>query len=199
MMELKDGTVLDGEWTISDCVELQKKGVKSMKLSPKVDLNPKVERAIRQADLVVLGPGNLYSSLIPNLLVRGLREALQKAYAPTVFVANLMNKKGHTDGFDCHRYVEEIEKHAGGTCIDMVLYNNGALSSELVKRYEEEGDEPVVCVHKGMYKEIQYIEADVISQTIPAQKEGDLIQRTLIRHDPEKLAQTLYSILQDTL
>lgn len=198
-MTLNDGEVLHSEYQISENTTLREKGIKNMALTPEVRLNPQVERAIRQADLIVLGPGNIYSSLIPNVLVPGLREALEQAYAPTVFVANLMNKKGHTDGFNCHTYVEEIERHAGGAFIDMVLYNSSTLPAPLVERYVGEGDEPVLCAPSEGKKTVQYVSADVVSETVPIQKEGDVIQRTLIRHDSDTLARAIMKILEDSM
>jgi len=195
---LKDDTVLNGEYVLSGSNEVFQKGVKSMELTPKAKLNPKVERAIRQADLVVLGPGNLYSSLIPNVLVPELGKVLQQSYAPTVFVANLMNKMGHTDDFDCARYVEEIEKYAGTSFIDVVLYNTQELPNKLLKRYKDQAS-PVECVMPEKVGNVEYVGADVISDVITEAKSGDPIVRTLIRHDSEKLARAVMQVLQDTM
>ncbi len=194
---LKDGTVLNGEYVLSGSPDVFVKGVASMELTPKATLNPRVERAIRQADLVVLGPGNLYSSLIPNMLVPRLGEVLHSAYAPVVFVANLMNKKGHTDDFDCARYVEEVERYAGTRFIDTVLYNTERVSKELVERYESEGV-PVVCPSSDD-GDVEYIGAELISDTMPEQKKGDAIQRTFIRHDSDKLARAIMKVLHGTM
>ena len=196
-MVLEDGTELKGEYAVSECDQLSKVGIEAYTLTPKAQLNPKVVRAIRQADLIVLGPGSLYSSIVPSVLVPGLPEALKKAHAPTVFVQNLMNKIGHTDGFDCRKYVEEIHRHAGTTCIDAVLMNTHTLPSRLVKKYKHEG-EPVQCTAKETEAGVHYIGADIVSETITEPKKGDPIKRTLIRHDPDKLAQALMEILEDT-
>lgn len=197
VMKLKDGTLLKGESVVSECDTIHSAGIKSVRLSPKAQLNPEVERAIRQADLIVLGPGNLYSSLVPNIIVPGLPEVLRKAYAPVVFVANLMNKKGHTDNFTCGNYVEELHTHAGLSCIDVVLFNTGAIPSRLIKRYEKEGT-PVLC-HGEKREGVMFVGADIVSETVSKQKKGDPIRRTLIRHDPDKLARALMEVLRDIL
>lgn len=198
LVTLNDGTVLKGEHAVSESKKLFKQGIKSMRLSPSAQLNPKVALAIRQADLIVFGPGNLYSSLVPNLLVPGLADALRSAHAHTVFVMNLMNKRGHSDDFGCMRYIEELEKFAGGRFIDIVLYNTGTLSTNLLERYKKQAD-PVQCVIDKERKGTCFIGADLISKSVPKTLRGDLLKRTLIRHDPDKLARALYELLQDTM
>jgi uncharacterized cofD-like protein len=198
VMTLSDGTKLDGEWVVSDSKDISKKGVKSMRLTPKAELNPAVERAIRQADLIVVGPGNLYSSILPNFLVKGLHDALKRAYAPTVYIANLMNKEGQTEGYDCTYHVQELEKFARGRFVDIVLYNTGNISNKLIKRYEEEGM-PVVCTPDETMKYIEYVGSDLVSESLFKRKKGDPIQRTLIRHDPDKLSSAIIELLQDTM
>jgi uncharacterized cofD-like protein len=198
LVTLNDGTVLKGEHALSESKKLFKQGIKSMRLSPNAQLNPKVALAIRQADLIVFGPGNLYSSLIPNLLVPGLADALRGAHAHTVFVMNLMNKRGHSDDFDCMRYIEELEKFAGGKCVDIVLYNTGALPTNLLERYKKQAN-PVLCALEKERKEIYFIGADMLSKSVPKTFRGDPLKRTLIRHDPDKLARAIQTLLQDIL
>ncbi len=199
VVTLTDGTVLHGEHAVSESKDVHRIGIARMELTPNARLNPKVARALRQADLIVIGPGNLYASILPNLIVPGMIEALVSAHAHTVFVTNLMNKKGHTDGFDCARYVEEVEKHAGKRCIDVVLYNTGKVEKRLLARYKEEGT-PVACPKKsGVSKKglPYYMGADLTSDTIPTLKKHDMLRRTLIRHDSDKLARVIYDILLD--
>ncbi|KKS39404.1 MAG: hypothetical protein UU98_C0001G0009 [Parcubacteria group bacterium GW2011_GWD2_42_14] len=197
IMTLADGTKLAGEHAVSASKNIRAVGIKSMRLAPKAELNPKVERAIRQADLIVLGPGNLYSSLIPNLLVPGLPEALRRAHAPTVFIMNLMNKEGHSDDFSCGQYLDEVEKHAGGSFVDFVLYNTGVLPDRLVKRYEKEG-KPVKCKPPKKSMTPHFVGANVISTSVPKKRKGDPLERTLIRHDGDKLARAIMKILEET-
>lgn len=197
-MTLNDGTVLHGEGTISTSTRISKKGVKRIELVPRVKLNSEVARAIRQADLIVMGPGNLYSSLLPNLLVPGLAEALRSAYAPVVFVTNLMNRHGQTEDFDCMRHVEELEKFAGGPFVDIVLFNTGKISPRLVKRYEKQSV-PVACRARNKEGRIHYVGVDLVGETLHKRRKGDPIVRTLIRHDPNKLARAIISVLHDTM
>ena len=95
-------------------------------------------------------------------------------------------------------YLEEIEKHAGGSFVDFVLYNTGVLPDKLVKRYEKEG-KPVQC--KPLKKSVSphFIGANVISTTVPKKRKGDPLVRTLIRHDSDKLARAIMKILHDSM
>jgi uncharacterized cofD-like protein len=190
-MSLQNGKVLKGEHAIAEYLLVSKFGTKEAHLTPLAPLNPKAQQAIREADLIIIGPGNLYSSLVPNLLVKGLPEALLRARAPKVFVANLMNKHGHTDDFTCERYVEELERMAGKHCISTVLYNTTPIPPALVRRYVDEG-EPVPCV-SARGGRVRYVGADLLSNTIVKPKRGDPLRRTLIRHDPDKLARAIFA------
>ncbi len=194
MMELKNGKVLKGEHAITDYLLISKFGIKKMYLRPEGTANHAALMAIKQADLIVVGPGNLYSSLIPNVLVEGVPQALARARAPKVLVANLMNRFGHTDGFDCSAYVEEVERHAGVRCIDTVLYNTMPIPQGLLKKYVDEG-EPLSCGDRGR-KGLAYVGADLLSAELYKPKKGDPLRRTLIRHDPDKLARAIVSLLR---
>lgn len=194
VMTLRNGKVLRGEHAIADYLLVSKFGIKKVELAPRAILNPRARKAIEEADLIVLGPGNLYSSLVPNLLVAGLSHALKKAKAKKVFVANLMNKHGHTDDFDCARYVDELERHAGTKFIDMVLYNTASIPSSLVRRYVDEGV-PVLGPHSHTNKRPQYLGKELFASKIQKQKKGDPLRRTLIRHDPAKLARAIVGLL----
>ncbi len=193
--KLGNGKVLKGEDALAGYLLVSKFGVKDMGLRPEAALNPRARSAIREADLIIIGPGNLYSSLLPNMLVRGLPQALKRAKAPKVFVANLMNKHGHTDGFTCARYVEEIERLATTRrSIDVVLYNTTPISPRLLKRYVDEG-EPVLCAGREA-RGITYVGADLLSETLHVPTRSDPLRRTLIRHDPNKLAAAIVAMLR---
>jgi len=193
MMKLCNGKVLRGENAIAEYLLVSKLGIKELRLTPTAKLNPKARKAIAEADLVVLGPGNLYSSLVPNLLVQGLPQALKRTKAPVVFVANLMNKIGHTDDFTCTDYVEELERHAGMRLITHVLYNTASIPRILLTRYVDEG-EPVLCTPAQSSK-VAYLGRDLLPETMSRRAKGDPLRRTLIRHDPVKLATAVMSFV----
>ena len=144
-------------------------------------LNPRAKEAIENSDYVIIGPGDLYTSLIPNLLCTGMYEAIRNTDAKIIYVCNVMTKHGETDGFCVEDFVRVIEQYIGEGRINYVLVNNGELRPDLLEKYEAEGKAPVrlrereFLINKG----IKLVERDFTSET------------DYIRHDPRKLARTV--------
>jgi len=157
-------------------------------LEPDVYANPAAVEAIETADCIVIGPGNYFCSILPNLLVKGVPEAIRRSNASVVYNCNLMTKKGHTDGFAVDDFVDGIERHIGEGRVDFVICNGHTPEQELLDRYAAEGEFPVPAVAAGSKGGRTYLSADLISRNIPLQKAGDPIKRTLIRHDSDLLA-----------
>jgi uncharacterized cofD-like protein len=196
--ELKNGKVLHGESAISDYQLVSRFGIKKIFLKPSAKANPKALAAIKEADLIVVGPGNLYASLIPNFLVSGVGRALATSKAQKVYVTNLMNKNGHTDDFVVSDYVRVLEDAIGKSGVfDAVVYNTKKPDKALVRKYADEG-EPVVCgplCTKGKFALIgESLIANGLANTAKTAK-TDSVRRTLIRHDPDKLAKVLMKLL----
>jgi uncharacterized cofD-like protein len=136
----RDGGVVAGETKISRI----RGGIHRVRLVPRrVHPQAEVLAAIRQADLILMGPGSLYTSIIPNLLVSGVAAALRKARATRVYIANLMTQPGETEGYTVAEHVRAINKHAGGRVFDWVVMNREQISPKLVSRYQAQGAEPV--------------------------------------------------------
>lgn len=191
--KLKNGKVLTGEHEITSYQLLSRFGIESLSLSPKARVNPKALKAVAEADLIVVGPGNLYASLIPNFLVPGIGKALAKAKAKKVYVANLMNKHGHTDDFSVADYVKALEYYGAPSQFDVVIYNTKKPARTLLSRYSDEG-EPLTDKH-GLPAGYHPVGKDLLSRAIPAQKKKDMLRRTLIRHDSDKLARAIVELL----
>jgi uncharacterized cofD-like protein len=167
------------------------KGISKIYLKPSARANPKALKAIREADLIAIGPGDWYSSIIPNLLVGGIPEAIRKAKAYKVLTCNLMTKRGHTDGFTVDRYAHMAESHLK-TRLDYVIWNNQVPSRALLKRYARGGEYPVLPPD---IENRRFVGADLISWKIPERQRGDMIKRSLIRHNPNRLAKLLMRIV----
>lgn len=174
-----------GEYAVQDVVI---EYPDSLRLEPDAEANPKAIEAFAKADCIVIGPGNLYCSIIPNLLVRGVPEAIASSRAKVVYNCNLMTKKEHTDGFSVSDFVREIEKHIGRGRIDFVTFNNVMPEPELQERYADEGQPVRVDADREGARSFSALPADLISSSIDIQKKSDAIRRALIRHDPEALA-----------
>lgn len=189
---------LCGEQHITQYEGLRYFGIESMYLDPPAKLNESARKAILEADQVVIGPGNLYASIVPHFLVEGVAEALRETSATVVYNCNLMVKYGHTDGFSVQDFTAEIERYIGEGVLDYVIYNTQKPSQGLLERYKEEGT-PVEFSSEQPQTESQptYIGADVMADEIhEVSHKKDLLRRTLIRHDPHKIAQNLYSLVK---
>ncbi len=187
-MVLKNRTVLEGEKEIYLSQEIDK-GYKSIFLEPHPTANPHAIDAILNADVIVIGPGGLHTSLIANLLVEGVAEAVLQSKAIKVFVVNLMNRKGQTTNFKVSHYIKEISKFIGADVFDYILVNSEDPPSELIEVYREEGD-----LVKNDMDDPRVLEVPMLGGL---QKEdgNDLMKRNLIRHDSKKLAEVLMKIV----
>lgn len=186
--EFLDGRIVEHESNLE-----KEKITKETKLflDPQPSSNPEAIRSIMEADLAVLGPGNFYLSLIPNLLVSGIVEALRKTRAKKIYICNLMNKENHTGGFTVSDYTEILSKYSDGNLFDRLVYNTKRPPEELLSRYAEEGE----FVEYDNVKSLpNYLGADLLIDKLYEQKSSDPLRRTLIRHDPDKLAKILMEL-----
>ncbi len=167
----------------------------NFRLEPQAVINPVAREAIKQADLVVIAPGNLYGSLVPALIVKGVAEALQKTKAPVAFVCNLVNKPNQTTGFTVRDYIIELERFIGKGTVDAVLYNTARPSKSVLAMYEASGEELVVATAKAIAG-CKMMGGAYLAKTIAERAANDhLIQRSLIRHDAEEVATTLMELI----
>ncbi len=186
---LKNGVVVTGQSAVH---EHDLSDMKKIALEPKAKANPKALAAIRDANFIVIGPGDFYSSLVPNLLVAAIPQAIRKSRAKKIYISNLMTKTEHTDGFTVKDYTKEIEHYLGGK-MDYVIYNNKRPSARLLHRYAREGERFVELNAKLPKK--KFFGADLVSKKFPKQHRGDLMKRNLIRHNPEALARLIMKLL----
>ena len=167
-----------------------------LSLQPKAHINPDVIEAIASADMVVIGPGNLYGSLLPNLLVAGMKDTLVNSPARKVLVCNLVNKPSQTKDFQVHDYVDTIENYAEAGLFDYVVYSNRKPPKKQLAVYAKEGEEWVENNKDEIKKrQTKGIGADLLSRVDSHIQENDnLIDRNLIRHDSNKLARELMKV-----
>ncbi len=146
---------------------------------------PAAAEALEAADLVVLGPGSLYTSILPNLLIPGIRDALARARARAVLVLNLMTQPGETDGMSGLDHLLAIEEHAGAGLVDAVLASSAPLPADRLAAYAASGARPVAVDRAAIEaRGVAVVEADLLA-------EGELI-----RHDPAKLAAAVLALAQ---
>ena len=152
--------------------------------------------AIQRADLIVVGPGDLYGSILPNLLVRGITAALRRSRSKKVFVVNLMAKERYTTGFGVEDFLRILRHYLGDNAFDYVVYNSKRPPEQLLRRYRSDGvpiDGPRRPPRVGNPR---YIGADLVNRTAAPKKSADQLskERTFIRHDPDRLAKVLLSL-----
>ena len=162
---------------------------------PPAKANPKAVKAIMEADMIILGPGDLYTSIICNLVVEDITHAILDTKAKKVFVLNLMNKFGQTQSFKAGDYLSEMKKYLSANAIDFCLVNMpAAFPQNLVRRYLQEKAEPVID-NLGGIKRPKIIRRNLVSGKIHKSQKGDKLKRSLIRHDPDKLAKAIIDLL----
>ena len=189
VIELANGKVLIGEDHLNHTE--QKQIIKRIKLSPNAVLYQKAADAIKQAQMVVIGPGDVYGSVLPAMVVRGFKRAAQISKAQFVTVINLMNRANQTDGWPASKHVETIEKYLGKK-LDKIVINTNRYDKELLKRYADEGEHPVLDDLKDDPRVLRASFARISERSSSA---GDLLKRSLLRHDAEQLATTLITLL----
>lgn len=196
-IRLEDGTVVNGQHAAESLV-IPKGQRPWLELSPPASINPRARQAILDADLVVIAPGLLYGSLAPALLVRGVTRALAETSAKKVYVCNLVNKPGQTDDFTVIEYADEIERFSG-VKLDYVLYNNHRPSQKLIDRYARDGEMLVEWDEAALAKKHYHASGKrLIAETVwvnqNAAADPLAAQRSLIRHDADRVARELMRI-----
>jgi uncharacterized cofD-like protein len=196
--KLTDGNIISGEHEIDALGQnwdLPVTGITKVWSTPESRVTKEVKQAVEKADYIIVGPGDLYTSILPNFLVTGMAETVAKCRAKKVFVVNLMTKRGQTDNYTAGDFIKELKNYTKGLVFDYILLNNGKIEREVVGWYQKTCEVDPVENDLINTKKTKIIEADVISKTEYGKTISDRIQRSLIRHDPEKLGAELAKII----
>ena len=178
--EYVDGEKIFGQTSITQ----RRKKISRIFLKPtRPAAGPDVIRIIKEADAVLLGPGSLYTSIIPNLLVRGVAEAVSHSKAVKVYISNIMTQPGETDGYSVSEHLQAVFDCLPGG-IDYVLVNTGKVPSSVEKRYAEEGARAVKVDMNNLRKmKVEVVRKKMVSKKYPA------------RHNPQRLAAAVLDII----
>ena len=178
--DMTDGSFVLGQAEIAQA----RKTVQRLRMVPEdVPATKSAVDAIRQADILVFGPGSLYTSVICNLLVPDIREAVLQSKAVKIYVCNVMTQPGETDGFGAYEHVKTLTDYAGKLFLDYVIVNAEDISDEQIALYRAKGQEPISPdVEKIEQLGIKVIPAKLVSKS------------DMVRHDPQKLAQAIMSL-----
>ena len=182
---LQNGKIVMGEANIDQREVDPEVPIDYVFLEPKAFVSPFTAHAIGEADVIVIGPGDLYSSLIPNLLVEGVSEAVMKSKAKRIYICNLMTKPGESDGFKASDYIREVQTYLGSReGLDCLIVNNEPLPERIAQRYAQEGR-----------SEIVFFDEDVCKELVPVISAKPLLAvGAFVRHDPDRLAQAIMSL-----
>ncbi len=182
-----DGSRVLGESRIPNVKIARNCRIESVHLVPeRVRPTAEVLERIEDADAILLGPGSLYTSIIPNLLVEGVADAIRKSPAAKIYVANVMGQPGETEGYTVFDHIEAIQKHAGEGLISHCVVNTGKIDESVLKRYAEDGVGPVFVDRERIERAGITLLSDNLTN-----REGNLA-----RHDSERLAECIMEFLR---
>ena len=186
--ELIDGYIVCGESKIGKHHNFHPGAIRKVYLEP-LHVKPLQEAldAISEADVLVLGPGSLYTSIIANLLVNSVNEMIKKSKAIKVYVCNVMTQPGETDGYSVSDHIRAIERHSYEGIVDYCIINTAAIPEELKENYEKDGAELVKIDYGPLNKlGVKLIGSDLVG-----------IKDNHVRHDPERLARAIINLVAE--
>lgn len=181
----KDNTEIIGESEIVMANKLERKEIDTMSLVPKTPMAYyKAIEALENANIIILGPGSLYTSIVPNLLVNGIPEAIKRSSAKVIYVSNIMTQPGETDNYTLNTHIEVIEKYLGKNILKYIIVNDEEIDENILNLYEEDGASQVV-VDITPNNNIKVIRAPLVRISS---------ENKFIRHDPLELAKVIIGI-----
>lgn len=199
--ELEDGTILNNEQEIvikgEKLEEKKRPPIKRVFINPEdAEANASAVARIKEADIVVIGPGSLFTSVIPNLLVKGIKDAIKETDAKKVYICNIVTQPGQTEDMKASGHVKVIQENLDGNNIDYVILNSQKPSKELIEQYKEERADIV----ENDIQEIKSLGVGVIEEDLlESIKEKKMLweKQYLLRHDSNKIAELLVSIVSN--
>ena len=182
---LTDKSFVVGETNIDIPRSGARKPIASVWLDPRARINPDARRAIQKAHTIIIGPGDLYTSIVPNLLVDGVSESIKKSKAVKIYVGNLMTKRGETDSYKAPDFLKTMEKYLGTGIFNYVLFNNKKPAQKILARYRKEGAKFVIISNlKKNSRKPAIILTDLLASG------------NFIRHDLAKLGAALKPLIE---
>lgn len=180
--EMEDGTLVSGESNIPKYPGR----IKRVFLEPDpVKPLPEAVEAIKHADLIVIAPGSLYTSTLPNIIIPEISKALRETSGKVTYVCNVMTQHGETDGYSAGDHVKAIIDHVGEGCVHSIIVHNQPIEHDVRKIYAEEQAEPVIYDNERIRRmKLEVIEEDIIDHS-----------KAMLRHDTKKIANLLYRML----
>lgn len=187
-VELDDGTVIEDKEKITEITTNKVTKINRVYIKPtNCRTAPGIVESIKEADAIIIGPGSLYTEVIPNLLIKNVAKTIRESKAYKIYIANIMTQSGHTDDYTLSNHIQAITDHAGSKIIDYCICDNGDIVPEILRKYNKAGAN-VVEIDKQNIKGITVINADV------SQIEGEYI-----RHNSDEVAKQIIEIIFNDL
>ena len=187
----EDGITVTGEHEIDEPNDTIHGKITALSVSPLAHITPRTEEALLRADVIIFGPGDLYTSILANVVIDGFTNALSRTQGKVVYVSNLMTKWGQTTGMSLSEHVMELSRYLG-RMPDIVIANNTALPDTLLQKYEQQKEYPVMLDTDLLSGEV--IVGDFLASEEIVLSKGDVLKRSLIRHDADKLAHAIMKL-----
>lgn len=192
----QDGTEVLGEHYIDlSNSKVAKQRIINLRTIPKIKIDEGAKSAILHADMIILGPGDLYTNTIANLVVKGVREAIEKSAAKVVFVMNLMSHLGETYQYQASDYLSDLSDYLSPDRLDYIILNSEtSLSPAILKKYTAEGANSVEDDLGATWHLAKIVRARMRASHRPVLVKGDTLVRSMVRHDPALLAKVIVAL-----
>lgn len=189
-VELDNGMIIQDKDKIADITEEKVTKINRVFINPSnCRTAPGIVDAIQKADAIILGPGSLYTNVIPNLLIKNVAKTIRDSKAFKIYIPNIMTQPGHTDDYDVSDHIDAIIEHAGNKIIDYCICDNGDIVPEFLRKYNKEGSNLVEVDTQNLKgKGIKLIRADI-----------SCVEGEFIRHDSDALAKTIVELIHNEL
>jgi len=189
-----DGSTVIGEHAIDDPTHNGKLKIVKLTTHPITHITAEAKTATQDSDCIIIGPGGFYTTIIANLVVKGVLTAIRNSSAIKIFIMNLMTEYGQTYNFTAKLFIKELDKYFPIKYLDYVFINNAPIPASILKRYRRVHAVPVAnnLQNNAPYK---IISSDLLSLKAIRHEKGDLLKRSLIRHDPEKISSMCMKVM----
>ena len=182
---LSTGEIIRGESSITEAGGI----IDHVYITPsRVRPNEDVLKAIEEADYIIMGPGSLYTSIIPNLVISNVSERIRESEAKKIYVCNVMTQHGETDNYTVSDHIKAINKHVEENIFDIVIANSREFDSKVLEKYHKEKQEAV----RIDYEEINKLGIELIEN-----RDVGIVENNVIRHNAEKVSELIYDYIID--
>lgn len=192
-VQYENGKTVEGEGNIDENNHEESRIVNAY-VQPAVDANPSALKRLSESDYIVVGPGDLYTSIIPVLLIKGVKETIRDSKAKIIFNMNLMTKMGQTSNYTAADHIKDLTEYLG-RAPDIIIMNNGEIDESVKEWYNKHNEHQVTNNLEEAKFEGKIVTADLVDRKQFVKNTSDQLTRSILRHDSDELAKVLHGIL----